>query len=390
MEQTWRWFGPKDPISLTKVRQAGATGIVTALHEVPTGQVWTRDAIAERKLLIERAGLTWQVVESLPVAEAIRLKEHDRERLLDAYIQSLRNLGEEGVKVVCYNFMPAIDWTRTNLDWRCESGARTLRFDATQWAAFDLFLLGRPGAERDYSVEQVEAARASFEALSPDERERLIQNVAAGLPGSNVRAHSLEGLREVVARWSTVGETELFESLVDFLQAVVPVCEEYDIRLCLHPDDPPRKLLGLPHVASCAADFEALFERVPSPASGMTLCVGSLGAGTHNDPARIASKLAQRIYFAHLRAVRLEKDGSFVEAEHLEGDANLVEVVAILVAEERRRRGAGEAQTDIPMRPDHGQMLEGDIEELPGYSWLGRLKALAELRGVVRAVEQLT
>jgi mannonate dehydratase len=390
VEPTWRWFGQADPISLTKIRQAGASGVVTALHDVAPGQVWPRSAIASCKATIEAAGLSWSVVESLPVAEGIRLREPSSDELVAAYSQSLCHLGEAGVRTVCYNFMPVLDWTRTNLSWRSPTGAATLRFDATQWAAFDLFLLQRPNATRDYSADELARAEQYFAALQGTEQQVLVRNIAAGLPGANVASQSLESLREVVARWSAVTERQLRDTLVEFLNAIVPVCEQYDIRLCLHPDDPPRRLLGLPRVASCIADFERLFARVPSPNHGLTLCVGSLGAGRANDPVSTAEQLAARVYFAHLRSVRLERDGSFVETGPLEGDTNLVEILRLLVAEERRRRGADAAPTEIPMRPDHGQLLEGDSTRLPGYAWLGRLKALSELRGLVHAVEQLT
>jgi mannonate dehydratase len=387
MLQTWRWFGPGDPISLQKIRQAGAEGIVTALHEVPTGEVWTREAILERTALIEAAGLRWSVVESLPVHPAIRLREPGFERYVDAYTRSLEHLGDAGVKIICYNFMPIVDWTRTDLDAEMPDGTRSLRFDSTEFAAFDLFILARPGAERDYTEEQAARARALFESMSEERRERLLRNVVVGVPGES--GQSLKGLRRELDRFAGIDAERLREHWVLFLRAIMPTCERWGLKMCVHPDDPPRPILGLPRIASRASDFEALFAAVPSPANGLTLCFGSLGAGRHNDLGAIARQFAERVHFTHLRAVHVEQDDSFVETDHLDGDADLVDLVRILVHEERRRQRLGEA-TPIAMRPDHGRVLEGDIVGWPGYPWLGRLKALSELRGVLRAVERLT
>lgn len=390
MLQSWRWFGPKDPISLTKIRQAGATGVVTALHDIPAGEVWSQVAIAERKALVEAAGLTWSVVESLPVPTAVRLAEPGYERYIERYVESLANLGAAGVKTICYNFMPVIDWTRTDLSWRAPDGSIALRFESAAWVAFDVFVLEREGAEREYDAAQLAAGRRHFDALGEAGREQLIRTVAAGLPGANEDGYTLDGLRRELARWQSVTPEVLRGRLIGFLKAVVPVCERFDLRMCLHPDDPPRPLLGLPRIASCQTDFDALFSAVPSASNGLTLCVGSLTAGRHNDASALVRHFAPRVHFAHLRSVLLEDDDSFVEADHLQGDADLVDVARVLVEEERRRRAAGLSHAEIPMRPDHGRVLEGDIGDLPGYPWLGRLKALAELRGMLRAIEHLT
>lgn len=387
MLQTWRWFGPRDPISLSKIRQAGAEGIVTALHEVPTGEVWTGTAIAERQRLIETAGLSWAVVESLPVHAAIRLREPGFERYVENYVESLANLGAAGIRIVCYNFMPVVDWTRTNLDHAAPDGTRSLRFDSTEFAAFDLFILCRPGAERDYGEELRSKAKECFDAMDTAARERLLQNVVVGVPGES--GQSLDGLRAELARFAGVSAEQLRHNWIEFLRAVVPVCEQYDLKMCVHPDDPPRPILGLPRIASRQSDFDALFSAVPSSCNGLTLCFGSLGAGRHNDLAAIAERFAERVHFTHLRSVHVEEDDSFVETDHLDGDADLVELMRILVHEERRRRARGDTRA-IAMRPDHGRVLEGDVVGWPGYPWLGRLKALAELRGVLRAVERLT
>lgn len=390
MLQSWRWFGPTDPISLTKIRQAGATDIVTALHDVPAGEVWPQAAIAERQRLVEAAGLRWSVVESLPVPTPVRLAEPGHERYVERYIESLANLGERGVQRVCYNFMPVIDWTRTDLEWRAPDGTIALRFESAAWVAFDVFILKRAGAEKEYDEAQLAAGQRHYEQLGAAGREQLVRTVAAGLPGANEDGYTLDGLRRELARWQDVSPEVLRRRLCAFLEAIVPVCERYDVRLCIHPDDPPRPLLGLPRIASCQMDFDALFEAVPSECNGLTLCVGSLTAGRHNDASALVRHFAPRIHFAHLRSVLLEADGSFVEADHLQGDANLVDVAKVLVAEERRRRAAGSPHAEIAMRPDHGRVLEGDIADLPGYPWLGRLKALAELRGVLHTLESLT
>ena len=390
MLQSWRWFGPKDPISLTKIRQAGATGVVTALHEIPAGEVWTKEAIAERQRLLAEAGLSWSVVESLPVPTAVRLAEPGHERYIERYIQSLENLGTLGVKRICYNFMPVIDWTRTDLSWRAPDGSIALRFESAAWVAFDVFILQRSGAEREYSSAQLAAGQRYHDGLDAAGRERLVRTVAAGLPGANEDGYTLDGLRRELARWQDVSPDVLRRRLCGFLEAVVPVCERFDLRMCIHPDDPPRPLLGLPRIASCQMDFDALFEAVPSPINGLTLCVGSLTAGRHNDASALVRHFAPRIHFAHLRSVLLEDDDSFVEADHLQGDADLVDVARVLVEEERRRRARGDEHAEIAMRPDHGRVLEGDIADLPGYPWLGRLKALAELRGMLHAIERLS
>lgn len=388
MLQTWRWFGPKDPVSLRKIRQAGAEGVVTALHEVPTGEVWTREAIRERKAMAEAEGLHWAVVESLPVHASIRLRETGFEQLLERYVESLGNLGKEGIRIVCYNFMPVLDWTRTALDHAGGDGALALRFDATAFAAFDLFILERKGAEADYTEEQIAAAKRAVQSMTEAERAALTKTIVVGVPGES--GQSLEELRSQLERWQDVDAVQLRANWVEFLRAVVPICEQHEMKLCVHPDDPPRPLLGLPRIASRQEDFDALFQAVPSEANGLTLCFGSLGAGRHNDLPSLAKHFASRVHFTHLRAVHVEDDGSFVETDHLEGDADLIELIRILVSEERRRAKAGERPASIAMRPDHGRHLEGDVSGWPGYPWLGRLKALAELRGVLRAVERLT
>lgn len=389
MEQTWRWFGPEDPISLTKIRQAGATGIVTALHQRAAGEVWSPTEIQERQRLLEANGLRWSVVESLPVHNDIRLRRPGFESLIERYIESLKNLGEAGITTICYNFMPVIDWTRTQLAHRVPDGSRVLRFDWSEWVAFDLFLLKRPGAARDYSSEAIELAERTLQRMDDVARQTLIRNVVAGLPGANEAGLTLETMRNALEPWVAMQPAQLLQNLCAFLAAIVPTCEQFGMRMCIHPDDPPRPLLGLPRIASTIEDFEQLFSAVPSPVNALTLCAGSLASRVNGDPLAIARHFASRVYFAHLRNVHVEPDGSFHETAHLDGDVDIVGLVQLLVAEERRRVMSSEQMYPIALRPDHGAVLEGDIDALPGYSWLGRLRGLSELRGVLRAVERL-
>ncbi|MDJ1160180.1 mannonate dehydratase [Chelatococcus sp. SYSU_G07232] len=393
MEQTWRWFGPRDPISLAHVRQAGATGIVTALHERRAGEVWSLDEIKARKALIEgdgALGLRWSVVESVPVAEEIKIGEGDLSPFFDAYRGSLRNLAAAGLRTVCYNFMPVLDWTRTDLASPVVGGGRALRFDAVAFAAFDCFLLARPGAEEEHGEALVARARAWFDAASEGERAKLVATVAAGLPGS-FEGYDLDALRRALARYRGLGREGLRNNLARFLKAVVPAAEEYGIRLVIHPDDPPRPLMGLPRVVGSAEDVAFLLGACPSPANGLTLCAGSFGADPKNDVVAIARRFAAHIGFAHLRNVRNEPDGSFAEAAHLDGDTDMVALVEALLAEQTRRRDAGEADWRIPFRPDHGHELLDDLtrKTQPGYPAVGRLRGLAEIRGVMRAVASL-
>ncbi|UUW72780.1 mannonate dehydratase [Pseudomonas oryzihabitans] len=389
MEHTWRWFGPRDPISLADIRQTGATGIVTALHEIPNGEVWPVAAIAERKALIEAAGLSWSVVESIPVHEDIKRGLPGRERYLDNYRQSLRNLAQCGIDVVCYNFMPVLDWTRTQLAHRLPDGGWALRFDQDAFAAFDLCILQRDEAEADYSAAEIERARRYHDGLDAAGREELVRTLIAGLPGAE-EGYSVADLRQLLATYAGIDAARLREHLAVFLQAVVPVAEEVGIRLGVHPDDPPRPLLGLPRVVSTAADAQWLLDAVPSPANGLTFCTGSYGVRADNDLVAMARQFASRIHFVHLRATRREADPrSFHEAHHLDGDVDMVGVIRELVREEHRREREGGAR--LPMRPDHGHQLLDDQGRRtnPGYSLIGRLKGLAELRGVEQAVRRL-
>ncbi|OIQ84542.1 mannonate dehydratase [mine drainage metagenome] len=389
MEHTWRWFGPTDPITLADIRQTGATGVVTALHEIPNGQVWPEDAIAERRRLIEDAGLTWSVVESVPVHEDIKTGGPDRDRWIAAYQETLRHLSAHGVDVVCYNFMPVLDWTRTDLRFVLPDGRWALRFDQEAFAAFDLVILAREGAAAEYTSDQVEAARAYAARLTAAERDLLVRTIIAGLPGSE-EAYTLDTLRARLALYRDVDADRLRENLGYFLRAVVPVVEEVGVRLAIHPDDPPRPLLGLPRVVSTEADAQWLLDAAPSVANGLTFCTGSYGVRPDNDLVAMATRFASRIYFAHLRSTERESNPlSFHEADHAGGDVDMVGVISALVDEERCRQREGGPR--IPLRPDHGhQMLDDQSRETnPGYSLIGRLTGLAVLRGIEAAVNRL-
>jgi mannonate dehydratase len=384
MEETWRWFGPLDDITLPEIRQTGATGIVTALHEIAYGEVWPEDAIRSRKAMIEAAGLRWSVVESLPVHEDVKRNSGKLDRIFDNYRTSLRNLGRAGVRIVCYNFMPVLDWTRTDLSYRMPTGATALRFDAVLQAAFDVLMLERPGAEADHPPAVLEQARAWFARASESDKSTLLASVMAGLPGAFDR-YDIPGLRRMLDSYRGIDRPTLKANLKRFLSEVVPTAEEAGVALCMHPDDPPRPILGLPRVISNRADLADLVAMVPSRSNGITFCTGSLGAGIGNDLPAMAREFAPHVAFLHLRNVTKEPDGSFHEADHLGGDNDMPAVIAAFLDEEARRRTEGRADADIPFRPDHGHVLLSDAgrKTHPGYTLIGRLRGLAELRGVI-------
>ena len=365
MQETWRWFGPDDTVTLEQIRQAGAAGIVTALDHVPTGEAWPAADIEERKRTIEDAGLAWSVVESVPLHNDIKMRSGEYRRYVDNYKKSIRNLGAAGIHRVCYNFMPVVDWTRTNLTYELPNKAQALRFEMTDFAAYDLFVLKRDDAKDSYT-----------------------ENVVAGLPGGE-GSYDHDGIRAAIEQFSKLGNDRYRANLIAFLEEIIPVAEEAGVIMAIHPDDPPFSLFGLPRVVSTADDARALLGAVPSPANGLTMCAGSYGARGDNDLVAMIREFHDRIYFVHLRNIRREEDGSFYEADHLDGDNDIVGIVNALLDAEQERQGLPPARCTIPMRPDHGQALgeeQSDRRVRPGYSYAGRMKGLAELRGVIHTL----
>lgn len=388
-EQTWRWFGPSDPIRLSDIRQTGATGIVTALHHLPNGAVWDVESIRQRKTEIEAAGLRWSVVESVPVHEDIKRRTGDYRTRIRHYQQTLRNLAACDIRTVCYNFMPVLDWTRTDLAFPVADGSLALRFDMTDLALFDVFLLKRKNAAFDYSPETLAEAENKFDALPPGQADRLTRTILAGLPGAE-ESWTPEDFQQALSGYAGLTSEQLRENLILFLKEIAPVAESEGMTLTLHPDDPPRAIFGLPRVVSTEADYRQLFDAVPERANGMCFCTGSLGVRPDNDLVGIIRRLGQRIHFLHLRNVQREPDGSFFEANHLEGSSDMAAVIAALVDEQERRAQAGE-DTHLPMRPDHGHQMLDDLSKNtnPGYSAIGRLRGLAELRGLEMGVRRM-
>jgi mannonate dehydratase len=388
MLQTWRWFGPDDPVSLENVAQAGAVGVVSALHHMNRGEVWSEDEVLKRRSEIEAGGLVWPVVESIGVGEEIKTRTGEFRRKIDNYKQSIRNAARAGAKTFCYNFMAITDWTRTNLNWSLANGGTALRFDAVDFAAYDLFILERDGAEADYAPERVALARARFEAMTAHEIDELERTLIDWLPARDF-TYDRQSFKRALALYQHVGVEDLRANLIAFVGEITAVAEEEGARLAIHPDDPAFPIFGLPRVMSTADDVRQLFVAVPSPACGITLCAGSFGSNPANDLVAMAREFGPRVHFAHLRNVKREPDGSFFEADHLAGETDMIRLVAALMAEAERRRAEGRADAEIPMRPDHGHLLgdDGKRRVNPGYSFIGRLRGLAELRGVMQTVE---
>ena len=391
MEKTWRWFGKKDPVSLSQLKAIGVEGIVSALHDIPNGEIWTKEAILAHKSEIEATGLRWRVVESLPVSEGIKIRGEDWEQLIYAYQVSLQNLAECGIHTVCYNFMPVLDWVRTDLRYALPNGGISMAFDPITFAAFDLHILKRPGAESQYETAILNAAEEKISRMDMDEQEALaysiIVHTQAFVDGAvdASEKHYKEKFREYLLRYEDIGKEKLQQNLVAFLQEILPTAAQYNIHMAIHPDDPPFSVLGLPRIVSTQEDLEYLFGAIPNFTNGLTFCSGSLGARKDNDLPQIFTQFASRVHFVHLRNIQFEGDsGFFYESGHLEGHVDMVELVQLILQEEKRRKGEGRKDWSLPMRPDHGVEILDDSkrENPPGYPLVGRMKGLAELRGL--------
>jgi mannonate dehydratase len=390
LEKTWRWFGPKDPITLAEIKQTGATGIVTALHHIPIGEIWPVDEIQKRKKLIEANGFTWSVAESVPVHEDIKKEKGNYNRFVENYKQSITNLGRSGIDTICYNFMPVLDWSRTKLDVEFRDGSITTKFENTVFAAFDIFILKRPDAQMDYPEKKVSEARIYFDKMNIDQKKKLEETILLGLPGS-LEAYSLEEFKAALQEYKEIGDKKLRQNLYSFMNEIIPVAEDSGVRMALHPDDPPWPLLGLPRIVSSQDDIDKILNVFDSPVNGITFCSGSFGAGINNNLNDMVQRFAHRINFIHLRNLTRNSDGDFMEDYHLEGDLDVYSMMRTLILEQKRRIREGRTDTRMPIRPDHGNLMipkQSKKGIYPGYSLFGRMRGLAELRGLELGIER--